>query len=78
MRSSTSGIFFVQSSRLEIQKRSFSRFGVTLWNDIPRCVRDLPKRAFKSKIIQLLIDILENENDYVETPLIVQKVRLFK
>ena len=31
-RSSTSGKFYVQSSRLEIQKRSFSRFSVKLWN----------------------------------------------
>ena len=33
-RSSISGKFYVQSSRLEIQKRSFSRFGVKLWNEI--------------------------------------------
>ena len=31
-RSSTSGKFYVLSSRLEIQKRSFSWFGVKLWN----------------------------------------------
>ena len=31
-RSSTSGNFYVQSTRLEIHKRSFSRFGVKLWN----------------------------------------------
>ena len=34
-RSSTSGEFFVQSSRLEIQNNSFSRLGVKLWNKIP-------------------------------------------
>ena len=34
-RSPTFGKFYVQSSRLEIQKRSFSRFGVKLWNEIP-------------------------------------------
>ena len=32
-RSSTSGNLYVQKSRLEMQKRSFSRLGVRLWND---------------------------------------------
>ena len=35
-RSSISGKFYVQSSRLEIRKRSFSRFGRKLWNEIPQ------------------------------------------
>ena len=34
-RSSTSGKFYVKSSRLEIQNNSFSRLGVKLWNKIP-------------------------------------------
>ena len=33
-RSSTSGKFYVKSSRLEIQNDSFSRLGVKLWNKI--------------------------------------------
>ena len=32
-RSSTSGTFHVKSLKLEIDKNSFSRFGVKLWNE---------------------------------------------
>ena len=31
-RSSSSGKVYVQNTRLEIQKRPFSQFGVRLWN----------------------------------------------
>ena len=43
-RSSTSWNFYVQNSRLEMQKRSFSRLGVRLWNEIPCHMRVLPKK----------------------------------
>ena len=75
-RSSTSGNFYVQNSRLEIHKRSFSRFGVRPWNEMPRRIRDLPKKEFKGEIRRLLLNILVNENDYIETPIIVQKIVL--
>ena len=53
-RSSTSGKFYVQSSRLGIQKRSFSRFDVKLWNEIPQRVRDLTTKAYKREIPGIL------------------------
>ena len=77
-RSSTSGKFYVQSSRLEIQKRSFSRFGVKLWNEIPQRVKALPKKGCKREIRGILFKILINENDYIETSTIVKKVGLVK
>ena len=43
-RSSTSGNLYVQNSRLEMQRRSFSRLGVRLWNEIPCHMRVLPKK----------------------------------
>ena len=43
-RSSTSGNLNVQNSRLEMQRRSFSRLGVRLWNEIPCHMRVLPKK----------------------------------
>ena len=62
-RSSTDGKFFAKSSRLEeIQNNSFSRLGVKLWNKIPRVLRKLP------------FDILEKEDDYIQIPMIIQKV----
>ena len=75
-RSSTSGNFYVQNSRLEIHKHSLSRFGVRLWNEIPHRIKDLPKREFKGKIRRILLNILVNENDYIEAPITVQKIGL--
>ena len=40
---------FKKSFRLEIQKNSFPRLGVKLWNEIPRYITDLPKKTFKLK-----------------------------
>ena len=74
--SSTSENVYVQNSRLVIHKRSFSRFGVRLCNEIPRRIRDLPKNEFKGEIRWLLLNILVNENDYIETPIIVQRIGL--
>ena len=75
-RSSTSGNFHVKSSKLEIHKNSLSRFGVKLWNEIPCHIRDLPKKKFTKVLHRLLSDILKREDDYIETSLIVEKVRL--
>ena len=77
-RSSTSGKFYVQSSSLEIQKRSFSRFFVKLWKEIPQRVKALPKKGCKREIRGILFKILINENDYIETSTIVKKVGLVK
>ena len=73
-RSSTSGKFFVKSSRLEIQNNSFSRLGVKLWNKIRCYITDLPKRTFKRVLRKLLFDILVKEDDYIQIPMIIQKV----
>ena len=77
-RSSTSKNFYVHSTRLEVHKRSLSQFGVKLWNEIPRGIRDLPKKVFKGEIKQLLFDILENEDNYIGTPKIIEKLGLPK
>ena len=73
-RSSTSGKFYVKSSRLEIQNNSFALLGVKLWNKIPRYITDFPKRAFKRVLRKLLFDILEKEDDYIQIPMIIKKV----
>ena len=49
-----SGNFYVQSSRLEIHKRSLSRFGVKLWNEIACSLWNLPKKEFKREIRRIL------------------------
>ena len=73
-RSYISGNFYVQSTRLEINKRSFSRFGVKLGNEIPCSSRNLPKKEFKREIRRILLDILGKEHDHIETPVSVQIV----
>ena len=73
-RSSTSGKSYVKHSRLEIQNNSFSRLGVKLWNKIPSYISNLPKKAFKRVLHKSLFDILEMEDDYIEIPLIINKL----
>ena len=69
-RSHTSGNFHVKSSKLEIHKNAFYRFGVKLLNEVPCHIRDHPKREFMKVPHGFLSDILKKENDYNEKPLI--------
>ena len=48
-RFSSSGNYYVQTSRLNLNQDSFSRFGAKLWNAIPNEFRQLSKGAFKKK-----------------------------
>jgi hypothetical protein len=68
--------FYVKSSGLEIQKQSFSRFGVKLWNGIPDHITILSKKLFKKTLRQLLFYILEKEDDYIQIPTIIKKIGL--
>ena len=65
---------YVQKSRLEMQKRSLSRLGVRLWNEIPCHMRDLPKKMFKRVLRTSLLNILQKEDDYIHIPEIIKKV----
>ena len=69
-RSSTCGNLYVQSTRLEIHKRSFSRFGVNCGIRYRVACETYPKKEFKREIRRLLLDILEEENDHIETLII--------
>ena len=73
-RSSTSWKFYVKSCRLETQNNSFSRLGVKQWNKIPPYITDLPKKAYKKVLRKSLLDILEQEDDYIQIPMIIKKV----
>ena len=48
---------------------------INLWNEILSSLRNLPTKEFKREV---LLDILVQENDYIETPIIIKKVRLAK
>ena len=77
-RASASGNFYVNSSDLELYKLSFSRFGAKLWNEISCHIRHLPKNKFKKTLRKLLFDILNSEDDYIDTPTLSKKVNLAK
>ena len=49
-RSPTSSNFYIKASNLELQKNAFSRIGARLWKEIPRNLRELPKKSFKARI----------------------------
>ena len=57
----------------EIKRKSFSRIGAKLWNEIPTKSRALPKAIFK-KIQVILLKILQNEDSCKE--FIISKVKL--
>ena len=50
-RFSSSGNYYVQTSRLNLNQDSFSRFEAKLWNAIPNEFRQLSKGAFKKIFI---------------------------
>ena len=77
-RPSASGNFYVNSSDLKLCKLSFPRFGAKLWNEIPCNIRHLPKNKFKKTLHKLLFDILNLEDDYIDMPTLIKKVKLAK
>ena len=64
-RSATRGNYYVKSSRLEIQKKSFSRSVTCVWNSLPRKVRHVNKHRFKKELHVSLFNILESDNKYI-------------
>lgn len=76
-RSSVSSNFYIKKSKLEIERKSFSRIGAKLWNEIPTKLRTLPKLIFKRKIHMILFNILESEDSYEDVESIISKVRKY-
>ena len=61
----------------EIKRKSFSRIGAKLWNEIPTKLRALPTATFKKKIKMILLNILENEDSYKDLESIISKVNFY-
>ena len=57
-----------------LESQTFFRFGAKLWNAIPNEFRQLSKGAFKKKFHDFLLSIMEAEDDYVEVPILLQKM----
>ena len=72
--SSSRGDYFVESSRLDIQKKSFSRNGVRIWNSVSCEVRRLLKNNFKINIHDLLLQRLSKYDDYIDLSNLITKL----
>ena len=73
-RSSVSNNSYIKKSKVEIERKSFSRIGTKLWNEIPTKLRTLPKLNFKKKIRMILLNILESEDSYEDLEPLSQKL----
>ena len=72
-RASVSKNCYIQKSNTEVKRKSFSRIGAKLWNEIPTNLRALPKATFKKKIQMILFKILENEDSNKDFEFIITK-----
>ena len=57
-----------QHSRLDKQTKSFSRYGVRIWNSLPGGMPQMSKNNFKINVHISLLRILSEENDYIDLP----------
>ena len=78
-RFSSSCNFFINRSRLNQNHGSFANnFGAKLWNSICAKFRQPPKRAFKKHINDMLFSLLEAKDDYVKSPILLQKIHNYR
>ena len=74
-RFSSAGNLYTKYSRLTHQIKSFSRRGVMIWNSIPQDLRKLSRSHFKNKMRHYLLQILEQEEDYVGIPTVMSHLQ---
>ena len=69
---------YIKKSKLEIERKSFSRIGAKLCNDIPTKLRTLPELIFKRKIRNILFNILESEDSCEDLDTtVISKIRKY-
>ena len=75
-RSASSGnYYYINYSRLNHHKNSFSIVGAKIWNSIPESYRGLPKHIFKKKIQALLFETLETLDSYADISALISEIR---
>ena len=67
--------YYINHSRLNHHKNSFSIVGAKIWNSIPESYRRLPKHIFKKKIKTLLFETLESLDSYADTSTIISEIK---
>lgn len=77
-RSSSAGNYYINYSRLNQHKNSFSRIGCKIWNSIPWNLRNLPKDIFKKKLTTILFQNLQVQDSYVDVERIINDVSKVK
>ena len=77
-RSASNQSYYVDKSRTEKMKRSFARTGAVIWNGLPQFLKSLRKYQFKAKIKQILSEILQKTDDYIEVPQILSNIKQMK
>ena len=73
-RSSVKGNYYVKFSRLNKHKNSFSRTGAKIWNSIPLQWRKLHKFSFKKILHTRLLQILSEQDNYVELSVLIKSL----
>ena len=76
-RSASSGnyMYYINHSRLNHHKNSFSIVGAKIWNSIPESYLSLPKHIFKKKIQALLFVTLETLDSYADTRTLISEIK---
>ena len=74
-RSASSGNYYINYSRLNHHKNSFSIVGAKIWNSIPESYRSLPKHIFKKKIQALLLATLGSLDSYAGTSTLISEIK---
>ena len=71
----SSGNYYINPSRLNHHKNSFSIVGAKIWNSIPESYRSPPKHIFKKKIQALLFVTLETLDSYADTSTLISEIK---
>ena len=71
-RLSTKECFSVKFSRTEKIENYFSTIAVSIWNSIPLSVKTLNISNFRKKIKSLLLNVLGNEDNYLNVNYLIE------
>ena len=70
-RSSQRGDYFLKRSRIDIQKRSFSRIGLKIWNSLSCEVHQMSKSNLKNNVNDIVFQRLLKCGEYIDVLVIL-------